>query len=669
MNYYDYIREHGPIAWPYPIEYDEEERLSCDVLVIGGGIAGSFAAASAAKKGASVILLEKGGATRSGAGGAGIDHWNHAATNPASEKTPDEMMEITKDHDPFECRIMTYIAYQEAWECLEDYESWGLKIRDDRDDFKGAPFRDEKTKLLFWGDNGRTAIRHFGAYAQPVICRAMKKLGVKILDRTAATMLLTEGGKAGNRIVGATAINNRTGKFYVISAKATVLCTRSPVRLWSWGSEKCGADAAEGDPNCAGDTGVLAWRAGVKLAQMERTAHTGEDFRGAAFGSPSSFGTWWPCDMADADGNIIPWVDYKGDPVTNVDDRARAEGQEFSIMGPFSGKDKTPEHRTPNWIPDLQARIGRGEYPLPFYGDLTTLPWYHRRSIFGQMVGNEGKTHTPVLRKFSQAGFDPEKHIMQTKMPPAQVAGVNMMSFSAWAPMTTNVNVRDCPAGYYGGVVVDWNLRASSEGLYAAGNAALGNEGASTAGATGRYAGRNAAAYARTAERRAPLEEQIRQEKKRVYAVLKNEPGGKEWKEIQLGMNRVMQDYCGLYKNEQMLDTGLWWLDTLRDNELAHTHVNNPHDLARVLDTGVRLEASKIVMEFSKQRRSSSDDLQFYRLDHPEKLPAEEEYYVCMRNLDGRIEAERLELAYWKKGRYAGKSYAENYRENCCKDD
>ena len=668
MNYYDYIREHGPIAWPYPIEYDKEERIDCDVLVIGAGLAGSFAAASAARKGARVVILEKGGAKRSGAGGAGIDHWNHAATNPASEKTPDEMMEITKDHDPFECRHLSYIAYNESWECLEDFESWGLKIRDVNDDFKGAPFRDEATKLLFWGDSGKTTIRHFGAFEQPVLYNALKKLGVRICDRCMATMLLTENGKPGSRIIGATAVNNRTGKFYVISAKATVVCTRAPVRLWSWGSEKCGSDTAEGDPNCAGDTGVLAWKAGIKLAQMERTSANGADFRGAAFGSPSGFGTWWPCEMEDAEGNAIPWVDYKGDPVTDFDDRGRAKGQEFAIMGPFAGKDKNPEHRCPNWAPDIQERINRGEFPLPFFGDLTVMPWYHRRSIFGHMVGNEGKTRTPVLRKFSQAGFDPEKDVMQTMMPPAQFAGINMMSFFAWAPVTNHVNSRDCCAGgYYGGIVVDWNLKSSSDGLYAAGNAALGAEGASTAAATGRYAGRNAAVYASTAPEAVPVEEQVAQEKQRIYAVLANEPGGKEWKEIQLGMNRVMQDYCGKFKNDQMLDVGLWWMDTIRDNELADTYVNNPHDLSRVLDTGVRLEASKLVMIFSKQRKTSCDELQFWRLDHPEKLPVEEEYYVCMRNLGDHVEAEKLPLNYWKLGKYAGKSYAENYRANCCK--
>ncbi|NLV50968.1 MAG: FAD-binding protein, partial [Clostridiales bacterium] len=60
--------------WPYPVRYEEETREECDVLVIGGGLAGSFAAINAAKKGASVIVTDKGAIVRSGCAGSGIDH-------------------------------------------------------------------------------------------------------------------------------------------------------------------------------------------------------------------------------------------------------------------------------------------------------------------------------------------------------------------------------------------------------------------------------------------------------------------------------------------------------------------------------------------------------------------------------------------------------------------
>jgi thioredoxin reductase len=45
--------------WPYAIRYDQEQQIETDVLVIGGGIAGCWAAISAARKGVRVALVER----------------------------------------------------------------------------------------------------------------------------------------------------------------------------------------------------------------------------------------------------------------------------------------------------------------------------------------------------------------------------------------------------------------------------------------------------------------------------------------------------------------------------------------------------------------------------------------------------------------------------------
>lgn len=55
--------------WPYKNELDITETLSCDVLVLGGGLAGCYAAIAAARRGQSVILVEKGATARSGSAG------------------------------------------------------------------------------------------------------------------------------------------------------------------------------------------------------------------------------------------------------------------------------------------------------------------------------------------------------------------------------------------------------------------------------------------------------------------------------------------------------------------------------------------------------------------------------------------------------------------------
>jgi succinate dehydrogenase/fumarate reductase flavoprotein subunit len=88
-TWHEYVQEHGTLpAWPYPVDYTKVNEETYDVIVIGGGVAGLRAAIAAAQEGCSVAVIERGHAKRSGAGGAGVDHWHGAVTNPCSSVTP-----------------------------------------------------------------------------------------------------------------------------------------------------------------------------------------------------------------------------------------------------------------------------------------------------------------------------------------------------------------------------------------------------------------------------------------------------------------------------------------------------------------------------------------------------------------------------------------------------
>ena len=89
-TWHEYLKTNGtPPEWPYPIKFGEESELETDVLVLGGGIAGCWAAISAARQGAKVVLMEKGDVKRSGSGGPGCDHWCNVPANPLSRVDPD----------------------------------------------------------------------------------------------------------------------------------------------------------------------------------------------------------------------------------------------------------------------------------------------------------------------------------------------------------------------------------------------------------------------------------------------------------------------------------------------------------------------------------------------------------------------------------------------------
>ena len=138
------------LRWPYAVNYGAERSYQVDVLVIGGGIAGVWAAIAAARTGAKVIILEKAATERSGAGGAGVDHWQWAADNPASRVTPEELTQALIDNQGgYRSGISSYIQCASAWDTLAEMEQMGGKVRDTEDEFRGADFRDAASRLLF----------------------------------------------------------------------------------------------------------------------------------------------------------------------------------------------------------------------------------------------------------------------------------------------------------------------------------------------------------------------------------------------------------------------------------------------------------------------------------------------------------------------------------------
>jgi succinate dehydrogenase/fumarate reductase flavoprotein subunit len=220
--------------------------------------------------------------------------------------------------------------------------------------------------------------------------------------------------------------------------------------------------------------------------------------------------------------------------------------------------------------------------------------------------------------------------------------------------------MRDTAFGGYGGIVVDWDMRSSLDGLYAAGSQIAGVGGASFSAATGRYSGRTAAVWASGQRLTSPDESQIAAEKARIYSYVKADKGY-GWKEVQLGLCRVMQDYCGDYKNKEVLEMGMWWLNSIRENELGRTVAANPHELGRTLGAEVRLEVCNIILQHCLARKSSTDSLHFERLDYPEK---KEERFALYQKDGGVISEEIPDDFYTREG-----TYRECYEKHGCLED
>ena len=641
--------------WPYPVNYGKENEVSTEILIIGGGIAGCHAAINAAKRGARVAVVDKASIIRSGSGGAGVDHWGGAFTNPRSKTTPEEAMKFGGG-GPFSAGGYTlghirYITGKEAYDTLLDIEKMGVKVRDVDDEFVGAEFRDEETKLMFAYDyDNPNCIRVQGANVKPALYNELKRLGVELYEHIMVTKLLTEGGKQGARVVGAIGVNVRTGEFYIFKAKATILSTAQPLRIWIFNTELAGSYVEHDDPNLAGDGDAMGWLAGAELTMMERSQESSGPFRYPPYGTGNASNTWFACSIVDAKGKDIPWIDKDGNVLKTVEERYHAGGE----RGPYG--------RGVRLIPDLPERIMKGEFELPFYADLPGMPEHERRAIFGLMVGNEGKTRI-MYNMYTKAGFDPDKDMLQANVLPPELAGRMGPWWDMKSKLASAPQWRATAFIGGGGLVVDWDMKTSLEGLYAAGAQTAGGGGHTGAACTGRYAGRKAVAYVKTAAAPAIGRKQVDKEKARVYAPI-GRKGDIGWKELQAGICRIMQDYCGEYKGEQTLKTGLWWLNSIRESEAARISVRNPHELARTLECMVRLTVGEIIMHASLARKASSEFLDFKRIDYPQVDPPEWDKLVTIRLENNKVKVGELPFNYWLLPPNAP-TYEENYNKHC----
>jgi succinate dehydrogenase/fumarate reductase flavoprotein subunit len=651
------------IKWPYPVNYGKENEDVADVLVLGGGIAGCHAAISAAKRGAKVIVVDKGAVIRSGFGGTGVDHWHLACTNPCSKITPEEMMELMKgcgDYFYLEYGngITCYITCKESYDALLDCEKMGVKVRDVDDEFAGAEFRDEKTKLMFAYDyDSKYCIRvNGGANIKVTLYNELKRLGVKIYDHVMATSLLTEGGKRGARVIGATGVNMRTGEFYIFKAKATLLSTGVPAGLWIFSTELAGSTAFE-EPNLTGEGTAMAWQAGAELTMLERSSSMlgAGGFNYPQYGTGNAHNTWYACTIVDAGGKEIPWVDRDGKVLKTVSERYRpAPGQKTFFYGRMV---TSYELWGPTLIPDLPDRIAKGEFKLPLYADLPSMPEHERRAIWGLMVGNEGRTRIPIYDRYSKAGFDPDKDMLQTNiMPPDQYF------FTAWWGSYGPRQWRTGGFAAGGGLVFDWDLKTTLEGLYVAGMSTYAGGDHSVAACSGRYAARKAVKYAQTAGEPIIERKHVDEEKARVYAPV-GRKDGIGWKELRAGITRIMQDYCGEYKSEETLNMGLRWLNSIRESEASEIYARNPHELGRSLECLTRITVGEIVMHASLARKASSMPLEFKRLDYPEIDPPKWNKFVTVRLENGDVKVGELPLNYWLLSPNAP-TYEENYQKH-----
>lgn len=610
-------------SWPFPNEFGQTETVESEVLVLGGGLSGCFAAIAAARRGRSVVIVEKGATLRSGAGGTGFDHWESACTNPCSKVTPEEIAYAYVDEqDHYSNGISHYIECREGWDRLVDLESFGGNIRDTDDEFAGADFRDEETKLMFAYDyENRFTLRVWGTTFKPALYKELQRLGVRIYDRTEATALLTKTVDGKKRGVGAVGMNVHTGRLVVFKAKSTVLCMSRPARVWLFDSDLTGL--CEFRPmQSIGSGHAMGWRAGVEFTMMEKSVKAEFSAAGRSFppyATGNNHNTWYAATMVDARGVEIPYLDRDGNVLKTVRERYYpVKGQKFFLKGGVIDEPKY-EYRGPETMP-FDELMKRG-YQLPFYADLSRMPEMERKVIWGMMVGQEAKTNVPILKNYTERGFDPTKHALQSYG-------------SGWQSASFLPQERQF-FGAPGGIMHDWDLKTNIDGIYAAGDQLFASDCAGHACATGHYAGRKAADYAASVELQDIDTRDVDAERERLYAPMYRSEGV-TWKELNQAIAKAMQNYCGGVKCRDLMLEGLDLLKTYREEIVPQLYCFNPHDLMRTHEVLDILDVSEMVLHACLMRESSSKPLCFERSDFPELDPERDRHFITIRQEDGK---------------------------------
>ncbi|MGD1119489.1 MAG: FAD-binding protein [Dehalococcoidales bacterium] len=625
-RWHDFLEKDGKAPyWPYPVSYDKQQEIATDVLIIGGGIAGCWAAISAARTGVRVALVEKGDVIRSGAGGPGCDHWCNAPANPLAAVDPDEWATAMAEF-PYCNGIGIQIQCREDWDALAEMEQMGGKIRDTKDEYVGAEGRDPKTKLMisprytrnigFGGDaavrrhfksnpedkpNNMT-IRVWGTTFKPALKKEAKRLGVQVFDRVMVTNLLTEKGVQGGRVIGAMGLNGRTGEFMVFKSKAAVLATAGDYSLFLINTELAGYNTFR-SRTMTGDGNAMAFRAGAELTLMERTGilGLGTGYKHTWYGGAGD-ASYENVQLVDANGKKLPW------PTQGWADGGAMRPSQADMEKIIKG-------------------IQSGEYALPFYGDFPGMSEIERRATWKLMLGQESTTKI-ITESYEKAGFDPAKHLLQN------YSFLEGNSPSQW---------RNAGGG---GPVIDWDLKTTLDGLYVAGENQFAAGDHSYAAATGRYAGRKAAAYAKQTDEGNVVKDQVTLEKARIYAPIKR-TAGIDWKELNAGIARAMQYFCTEYKTEHLLKMGLDALKEIEEVHVPRLYALDPHKLMRGIEDLNLLTHGQVIINAALARKASSMALNHFRIDYPKVDPPEWHKFLTVKMENGQVKTGEMPLRYY----------------------
>ena len=230
----------------------EMQETSCDVLIIGGGVAGMLAAIEAKKEGVKVILITK-ATFPSGSSSMARGGFSSALGHQDNRDNPrvhwnDTIQGGYEINNPRLVEVMT----EEVIERTFTIDSWGLGlVKKDNGNYDQRKSADD-TYARFLHCSGM-----IGKPLMSTLSKKVKELGIRVESNVFIIDLILE--KDGS-IAGAWGIKHKENIAVVISSKSTVLCSGGAPQLH---------EVNDSPPQVTGDGYAMAYRAGAELLDME----------------------------------------------------------------------------------------------------------------------------------------------------------------------------------------------------------------------------------------------------------------------------------------------------------------------------------------------------------------------------------------------------------------
>jgi succinate dehydrogenase/fumarate reductase flavoprotein subunit len=552
--------------------------VETDVLVIGGGIAGCFAAIKAREQGVDVTLVDKGYV---GKAGQTPQSNTFAAFNPELHNLKDWVNVVTVTGEYLNDRDWTEIVFKNAWNRWQDLCSWGLEVY--KWDRFGNVFQspainnDGETVIIPLNPYGEGDKQHMQAPRHPLrkhaelLRKQAEKVGVKIMDRTTMIDLFKQDG----RIVGAVGISPDSNHFLIFRAKATVLCS-GPAGLKASGL-RCMS---------TGDSDGMAYRAGCTITGKE----------------------WEEMHPVRADFPAWPWASMDRDRFRSFRDERKPNTPTFNAEGQNVGMhwSRTTSHH----LEALQAHAGKA----PTLWEVNT-----------------GMSEFFIMNR-SPKGY-PRKEIDDI----AEKRGRVRMVFGRAIGQSQHVSDgiwpinKKCAAELPGLYAAGDSLGARASG------AAYPGQGFATAtcSTTGAIAGEAAAEYAKMADKPEVDEKEIARAKEYTFTP-HDRKGGFSPAWVTQVMQGTMFPYWVLYvKHAERLQLALQQIEYLRKEIIPKLTARDFHELRLAHETANMALSAEMKLKASLMRKESRGA--HYREDYPMRKDPEGLAWIKIKEENGKM--------------------------------